>query len=690
MTIFSGTIFNDKINARFAGIYRDTIYGQGGDDTITGAELSDTHYGGKGNDTISGEDGDDQLHGEEGDDTVYGRFDQDKLYGGDGNDTLDGGEGNDELYGLAGNDTLIGYDGNDYLYGVDGDDTMSGGRGDDIYVVDSIGDVVTESVNEGFDQVSSSISYTLSANVEGLLFVPGNSNLDGTGNDLDNFLSGNAGNNVLRGLGGNDKIDGGVGDDTLDGGAGDDTMTGGLGNDIYSVDSSGDTITELVDQGFDSVNASVSYTLSLNVENLTLLGTANIDATGNELNNVITGNAGNNILRGLGGDDTLNGGAGDDTLDGGFGFDKLDGGTGIDTTTYDFYAGGINADLQTGVVSFPGSGSILTDTLANIENLIGSRGNDTIAGNDLNNVLTGNAGNDTLDGKGGTDQLIGGLGDDTYIISDASDTIVEAVNAGTDTVNAAISYVLGDNLENLTLTGTDNINGTGNALNNVLTGNSGNNLLNGKEGNDTLIGGLGNDIYIVNDAGDQVIESANGGLDVIAASVNYTLSDNVEHLGLTGTESLNATGNALDNILVGNVGVNMLDGGAGKDILIGGGGRDTLKGGTEADQFVFTAISDRVDSIVDFSKREGDKILLVASGFQGLKSGAVKRKQFVLGKQAKDGNDRLIYNKKTGALFYDADGTGGAAQTKIATLMNKPILGASDLMVAVSPAPSLF
>ncbi len=117
-------------------------------------------------------------------------------------------------------------------------------------------------------------------------------------------------------------------------------------------------------------------------------------------------------MSGGNGNDSLHGGNGNDFLDGGFGFDIIDGGAGVDTTSYAFYAGPINANLSTGVVSFPGN-SVLTDTLISIENLIGTAGNDTITGNNANNSLSGGNGNDTINGGLGNDTLIGGLGLDT-------------------------------------------------------------------------------------------------------------------------------------------------------------------------------------------------------------------------------------------------------------------------------------
>ncbi|MFN6004196.1 MAG: Calx-beta domain-containing protein, partial [Dolichospermum sp.] len=228
----------------------------------------------------------------------------------------------------------------------------------------------------------------------------------------------------------------------------------------------------------DTLTASVTTTLPANVENLTLTGAAAINGTGNAGNNVITGNTGNNIL---------NGGAGTDILIGGLGNDIYVVDSATDTITE-----GVNAGTDT----IQSSVTYTIAALANIENLTltgAAAINGT--GNAGNNVITGNGANNILNGGAGTDTLIGGLGNDIYIVDSTTDTITENASAGTDTIQSSVTYTIAAlaNVENLTLTGTAAINGTGNAGNNVITGNGANNILNGGAGNDILTGGFGKD-----------------------------------------------------------------------------------------------------------------------------------------------------------------------------------------------------
>jgi Ca2+-binding RTX toxin-like protein len=235
---------------------------------------------------------------------------------GTGNDlknVLDGNSGNNVLMGLGGSDILNGLDGNDTLIGGAGADDMAGGAGDDLYVYGA-GDTIFEAASAGIDKVQSALSYILAANVENLTLT-GGAAIDGTGNELGNVIVGNSGNNVLHGLDGNDRLNGKGGNDTLDGGAGADDMGGGLGADLYIVDNAGDVAEESNGDGaIDTVHASVSHTLSANLENLTLTGGTAIDGTGNARANVIEGNSAANVLAGKGGADALTGGGAADTF----------------------------------------------------------------------------------------------------------------------------------------------------------------------------------------------------------------------------------------------------------------------------------------------------------------------------------------------------------------------------------------
>jgi Ca2+-binding RTX toxin-like protein len=304
------------------------------------------------------------------------------------------------------------------------------------------------------------------------------------GNDV---LTGGRGNDTLIGLAGNDMLQGRQGHDLLDGGTGTDTMQGGTGNDTYVVDVAGDVVTELANEGTDTVQASINYTLGSNVEKLTLTGTSDINGTGNSLENILIGNS-------------------------------------------------------------------------------------------AANVLTGGAGNDT------------------YLVG-AGDRVVENLNGGTDTVQSTVTWTLGSNIENLALTGTVNINGTGNALNNALVGNSGANTLDGGSGNDTVDGGDGND-SLLGGSGDDTLLGGLGNDILAAGSGNDVLN------GGDGTDTLD--GGSGEDQLLGRAGNDTLTGGSGADQFTGGTGNDTMTGGSGNDLYNFSR-GDGQDTISDADPLPGNQ-----------------------------------------------------------------------------------
>ncbi|NJR61169.1 MAG: hypothetical protein HC769_21470 [Cyanobacteria bacterium CRU_2_1] len=283
---------------------------------------------------------------------------------------------------------------------------------------------------------------------------------------------------------------------------------------------------------------------------------------------------------------------------------------------------------------FTGNVSI-TGNIGADDRLTSGGGRDKLSGGGGNDRLSANAGNDTLDGGIGNDTLDGGIGDDTYFIDSLNDLIVEGANTGFETIVASLNWTLGNHLEDLTLAG-NALSGNGNALNNQIVGNHFNN---------TLVGNVGNDIL-----------TGNGGRDTLDGGIG-------------------------NDVLFGNNGVDILRGGAGNDRLSGSRGKDRLAGGRGKDIFRFADIRDRVDRITDF--RSVDDIIHISKrGFRSdLKRGKLRANQFVLGSRALDADDRFIYNRATGSLFYDTDGIGGANQLLIAQLTNRSTLTRVDISI---------
>ncbi len=378
--------------------------------------------------------------------------------------------------------------------------------------------------------VATYMSYYLSDDWEGFLIEALAKNDKITGSAGDDYLYGIDGNDTISGGNGYDVLVGGegndrlfgqafyddlygeAGDDTLDGGVGDDYLIGGVGNDTYILDNAGDLVFEYLDEGIDTILSSVTVQSFADVENVTLTGTATIAAFGNALDNILTGNAGSNALEGRDGSDTLRGGSGND-------------------------------------------------------------------------VLIGGAGNDQLDGGLGADTMFGGDGNDAYFVNVATDVIDEGGNLDTDdevrsTVSVNLTTLAAGLIEHATLLGTAAINATGNGATNVLIGNTGANVLDGRGGADIMAGGKGADTYYIDDLADLVFEDiagTTGGIDLVKSTVDFSLSSlvNIEKLTLIGADHIDATGNALANLLTGNDGSNRLDGLGGRDTLVGGRGDDT-------------------------------------------------------------------------------------------------------------------
>ena len=541
------TPINDTQQSLLAGESdNDHLWGGAGDDLLIGGLGHDQLWGGDGNDEVQGGEGDDQLYGADGNDRLFGGAQNDTLYGGAGDDVLIGGAATNEaalapgvsddnmLYGGAGNDTLLGGVGNDYLDGGAGADHMEGGKGDDTYIVNSVNDVILEQQNEGYDTVIAATHYILNTGIEALRLTEGGT-FNGTGNRLDNHITGNNQDNVLDGV------------------TGADTHIGGLGNDVYYVEDVGDQVVELADEGSDTVYARISYRLGSHVENLTLLDFSTAEqgrADGVDIlvygypkafeldymqGNAVAGYRGTCALTAIA---NLGTQAHQTLSEAQVVQTAIDNGWCVTDATQPVYQrGGSNPAEQQALLSGYGirNGLVMGYNERAIANLIrGGRG--VILGLNAGTLWADNA---YLD--------LGGVNHAVTVTGVACDAATGALNgfyivdSGRGKVSDMTRYLsLADfravaNVSNAYAIYTvepiklweENINGTGNDQNNQIAGNRGDNVLTGGKGDDTVAGGAGNDTYVftLGNGQDTVVENdaTPGNIDVLQLThINQT------------------------------------------------------------------------------------------------------------------------------------------------------------------------
>ena len=410
---------------------------------------------------------------------------------------------------------------------------------------------------------------------------------DGIGSSQNDVVI-NKDSSLLDGSYGDDLLLGGSSDDILINGSGNDLFYGGSGNDTYFFESADGADTIIETQGEQDAD-SLKFGRNLHIGNFDVFRD-NQDLVFEHINDR-------------------------DSIRIAAWFDSLQ----VDSHQLDTLILSTGEELSFSKMQI---GSENDDTLE------GTVSDDFLVGSSGNDLLSGGAGNDLLMGGSGVDTLIGGIGNDIYVVNDGRDVVLEELSEGHDRVEAYSNYTLADNVEDLTLTGSNDINGSGNDSDNKIIGNYGSNILRGFEGNDTLsggdgndildggsgkdnlIGGAGNDTYIVDDLEDEVIEEYSEGQDTVQTGLNYTLVSNVENLQLTGTNAVTGAGNDLDNHIKGNSSDNILEGRsgddalygeAGNDILVGGAGDDYLSGGLGSDVYLYEAGfgSDIIDNYYD-------------------------------------------------------------------------------------------
>jgi len=576
--------------------------------------------------------------------------------------------GNDDLYdfGRKG-DVVVGGLGNDTVWANVGNGILVGGAG-------------TDTVDYLYAGGNLTIDLTKNTASNGSVFTDKLAGFEnaagGIGNDT---IVGNVLANQLNGRNGNDTLNGGAGNDTLGGGGGTtDRLIGGTGSDtawyydgIYiSMDKWAGITVSLENPAINTGDAAGDIYDS--IENI----------WGTLYDDKLYGDAQANMLRGDNGADAIYGRTGNDTLIGGLGADRLYGESGVDTASYALASAGVTANLTTPSVN---TGEAAGDSYSSIENLTGSRYADILTGNTGVNVISGGAGNDTLNGGAGNDTLIGGAGADKLYGEAGVDTASYAAATAGVTANlskpsvntgegAGDSYSLIENL-------------TGSRYADILTGNTGANVISGGAGNDTLDSGTGNDTLVGGAGADKLY----GGSGTDTASYADAAAGVTANLGKASVNTGDAKGDVYSSveyligsnyadILTGNDANNRVSGGSGNDRLNGGLGIDTLIGGAGADIFVFDTKLGKanIDTIDDFVAKD-DTIWLDDDIFTKIgKVGDLVSSAFYAGTKAQDAADRIIYDKATGKLFYDYDGTGKGAAVQFALLDKGLTLTAAD------------